>query len=223
MFQRRSGRPRAFTLIELLVVVAIIALLIAILLPSLGTAKERARATACQSNLKQIMTTTRMYADENDDRFPDPVSLGRFSFRRAPGETDPNDSTSREEIYGIHAVLERYLQGITDVTVVPRDDKMGKVFICPSQTPTMLSYKSTYAFSIAGNLTKWKSFDRSVETSWFVWDNYSLKPGLTGYMGSFTGYNIPTAQRVYPHPTGGNKRQIQFVRFTGEVGTQDYN
>ncbi len=54
---------RAFTLIEMLVVVAIIALLAAILLPSLASAREAGRASVCLANLRQIFTACRMYAD----------------------------------------------------------------------------------------------------------------------------------------------------------------
>ena len=52
-----------FTLIELLVVIAIIAILAAILLPALQQARERAQATSCVSNLKNVTTLGRMYAD----------------------------------------------------------------------------------------------------------------------------------------------------------------
>ncbi len=61
---------KAFTLIEMLVVVAIIALLIAILLPSLAKARELARQTICGTNMKEIGTTFYIYQSDNLDEFP---------------------------------------------------------------------------------------------------------------------------------------------------------
>jgi prepilin-type N-terminal cleavage/methylation domain-containing protein len=62
---RVNGRmTRAFTLIELLVVVAIISLLVAILLPSLGKARERSKATSCLSNLRQMGIMYRTYLQD---------------------------------------------------------------------------------------------------------------------------------------------------------------
>jgi prepilin-type N-terminal cleavage/methylation domain-containing protein len=63
-------KPRAFTLIELLVVVAVIAVLISILLPSLAQARERARRSACLSNLHQTHMSFFEYAAENADQVP---------------------------------------------------------------------------------------------------------------------------------------------------------
>ena len=61
---------RAFTLIELLVVIAIIAILAALLLPTLSRAKERGRTAACLGNLHQIGVALQIYVDENHDTLP---------------------------------------------------------------------------------------------------------------------------------------------------------
>lgn len=62
---------RGFTLIELLVVIAIIAVLAAVLFPVFSRAREKARQTACTSNLRQIGTAFALYAQDNDELLPD--------------------------------------------------------------------------------------------------------------------------------------------------------
>jgi len=61
---------KGFTLIELLVVIAIIAILAAILFPVFAKAREKARQTSCLSNEKQLILGCKMYATDNEGKFP---------------------------------------------------------------------------------------------------------------------------------------------------------
>jgi len=72
----RKRKRRAFTLIELLVVMVIIAILVGLLLPALGRAREEARKTQCRSNLRQIGLAMMLYAGDNRGWYP---ALGGIS------------------------------------------------------------------------------------------------------------------------------------------------
>lgn len=65
-----ATRPRAFTLVEMLVTIAIIAVLVGLLLPGLGLARESARKTACVANVRSLGQAMTFYAGDHGDRLP---------------------------------------------------------------------------------------------------------------------------------------------------------
>jgi len=86
---------KSFTLIELLVVISIIAVLAAILLPALSTARESAKTLSCAVNMRQVVQLSISYADENNDYIPFSSKGLVFSWELTGGQAQ----TSKRGIY----------------------------------------------------------------------------------------------------------------------------
>jgi prepilin-type N-terminal cleavage/methylation domain-containing protein/prepilin-type processing-associated H-X9-DG protein len=129
------ARTRAgFTLVELLVVIGVIALLLAVLLPSLARAREQAKAAACLSNVKQLATALNMYA--NDHQI--------FIFYGGPG-------------FDRKALLYPYLRlGKTNA-----DNTAMSVWNCPANLE--IDTKASYGFNTKLNKMKYATIRRPSE------------------------------------------------------------
>ncbi len=98
---------RAFTLIELLVVVAIVALLLALLLPSLGGARDQSKRVKCQANLRTIGHAVQFYLGDHRDTFPDAPFygclgyIGRSLYHAPLGSQVPESQRPMNRYFGV--------------------------------------------------------------------------------------------------------------------------
>jgi prepilin-type N-terminal cleavage/methylation domain-containing protein/prepilin-type processing-associated H-X9-DG protein len=142
-FSGDSRRRRsAFTLVELLVVLAIIALLIALLFPSLRRAREQANGVKCLSNLRQLGMAFIMYTNDYK-RFP------------RPGVAEPSDAPEDWFYWDNARASKRDFGGIVPYLGRPMNQE---IFRCPSDEyvnhPVMPEY--CYSYSVNGNICVWQ-------------------------------------------------------------------
>ena len=114
---RSRPKETAFNLVELLLVIAIIAVLAALLFPTVGRAKDKAKRTACMSNLKQVNLGLRLYTDDFSDLAPSTPAANI-----APSMTNFIAVTGYKELMKANVGLKGQSS--------PQD----KVFACPSDT-----------------------------------------------------------------------------------------
>jgi prepilin-type N-terminal cleavage/methylation domain-containing protein/prepilin-type processing-associated H-X9-DG protein len=186
-------KRKGFTLIELLVVVAIIALLISILLPSLSRARELAKRAVCASNQKDLGTGMYIYANDNEEWFPAHFFIPEYSTTGPP---------EIHKIQWVEAMGSTTTLKISQATT----ETTGSQFSAPSRslflmviggqsTPDQFICPSS---SDSGDDLRNRGSDSTVGTE------SAAQPGVNrfdfrGYSWISYGYQMPFGRRGKPH------------------------
>jgi prepilin-type N-terminal cleavage/methylation domain-containing protein/prepilin-type processing-associated H-X9-DG protein len=162
MSRQKSG----FTLVELLVVVAILSIMIALLLPALNKAMQQSYATQCASNLRQQGMALLEYAQDNNDRLPDPPDENVAATVPAPG-------------YGFVTWQER----LTKYVIGSESNYRNHPAVVPNSTnfPTVAG-RGIFRCPVYPDLNK------HVFQSDYPGE-YAINPRLTQYISDFTTFN----------------------------------
>lgn len=176
-FLNSSTKRRGFTLIELLVVIAIIAILAAMLLPSLARAKSRALAANDINNCKQCMLASNMYASDNNDFLAAPGWQLGFDSWIVSKNIMPLGGASGLTFDFIYKQQLRYFNGIGLTPPAPgllyQYIRNEKLLLCPQDIPDGAYYQ------------------RQIYISSYVWDGAIVAYGKnTQVNGEYPTYKL---------------------------------
>ncbi len=236
-------KKRGFTLIELLVVISIIALLIAILLPSLARAKELANRAVCSANVRGIIQSCYIYAQSNNSQFPatDGNTTGAITAGGAPGAPPNSASGSNYTSGGVvngwygptAATVEDPLSCLWMLVLQGQDTP--KSYICPSDpiaTTPSLEYQSAAG---ANGAEYYCNFDSVIAASngngqgesYSIADPWGISGGVGGWWTDNAGSDVPVASDMAPSSpsgtTGSTQQRLTTTAQSNTYGNYIYN
>jgi prepilin-type N-terminal cleavage/methylation domain-containing protein len=217
MTNKIKNGNRGFTLIELLVVIAIIAILAAMLLPALASAKEKGKRALCTSNLRQIGVGSTMYAGDNSD-----------FFEKAATNSGWGNAFNPYQMEGSTLEAAQQLGFSTNHVNASGYSETATIWTCPNR-PTLPAHPvggTTWSigFQYYGGVTKWKNANTGydgvsaspVKTStarptWMLAADLVMRPSATANVWTDSGAALGDGTTSLPAhkkgtlPAGGNE------------------
>lgn len=212
----KNSYPRSitagFTLIELLTVIAIIGILAAILIPTIGAVREKAQRAVDANNLREIVKAAMIYAGDNNDRLPDPVALaaagsvtGGSNVYLWPGVLAKNNILTDATFY--FAKNDQHFDG-TYPTGVIDPTSTGRKQVNTAFAAAALSWEFVGGLRMGDPATTPVAYTRGLQSATGTWDIdsgvYKDSGGFVAYLGGNVVFQSSTAN-VFTSNTSGKK------------------
>lgn len=224
LLRRSLLSRRAFTLIELLTVIAIIGILAAIFIPTIGSATDSAKRAVDAANLREIVKAASLYAHENSDRLPDPTTgviptTTMNANPRAllwPGIIAHNGILTDPKVY--FSKLDPFFSGTYPVSIV--NSTLANTAAKTSLDATFPGTGNTIAYEFVGGLKSGDpastpvAYTRGLQTTgaWSITSGtYRDKGGYVGYLGGNVEF-YPNTSTPAVFTSNNSGRKIANIR-----------
>ncbi len=210
----RRSAAAGFTLIELLTVIAIIGILAAIFIPTIGAVREKAQRAVDANNLREIVKAAMIYAGDNNDRLPDPDALsatitGGSAVYRWPGILAKNNILTDATFY--FAKNDQLFSGTYPPSVIGATDTTRKQ-LDATFAAAELSWEFVGGLKMGDPASTPVAFTRGLLAAG-TWDVtkgvYKDTGGFIGYLGGNVVFNNNTTDLFTSNHSGAKETDVR--------------